>query len=67
ILVRYAQQAGVSSLAIAAWRMVLASLVLVPLALATRREELRGIQSRSALIAGLAGLLLAAHFVTWIS
>ena len=67
ILIRYAQQEGIASLAIAAWRMVLASLVLVPLALATRRTELRGMQPRSVLVAGLAGLFLAAHFVTWIS
>ncbi|HZH07569.1 MAG TPA: DMT family transporter [Lautropia sp.] len=67
ILVRYAQHAGVSSIAIAAWRMVLASLVLVPLAAAIRRDELSRIRSRDALIAGVAGAFLAAHFVTWIS
>jgi drug/metabolite transporter (DMT)-like permease len=67
ILIRYAQQEGIASLAIAAWRMTIASLVLVPLALATRRAELQRIQPRSALIAGLAGLFLAAHFVTWIT
>ena len=67
ILIRYAQQDGIASLAIAAWRMVLASLVLLPLALATRREEIRGLAPRSLAIAFLAGLFLAAHFTAWIS
>ena len=47
--------------------MVLASVVLLPLALATRGPELRGIRAGNAMIAGLAGLLLAGHFVTWIT
>lgn len=67
ILIRYAQQEGIASLAIAAWRMILASLVLLPLALATRRRELHGIGARNGMIAALAGLFLAAHFLTWIS
>lgn len=67
ILIRYAQQDGIASLAIAAWRMVLATLVLLPLALATRREEIRGLAPRSLAIALLAGLFLAAHFTAWIS
>jgi drug/metabolite transporter (DMT)-like permease len=67
ILIRYAQQEGVASLAIAAWRMVLASLVLLPLAVARRRREFLGISMRYALVAALAGLFLAGHFVTWIT
>jgi drug/metabolite transporter (DMT)-like permease len=67
ILIRYAQQDGIASLAIAAWRMVLASLVLLPLALATRRQEFRGLAPSSLAIALLAGLFLAAHFTAWIS
>lgn len=67
ILIRYAQQEGITSLAIAAWRMALASLVLLPLALATRRPEIRAINVRYGLVAALAGLFLAAHFLTWIT
>lgn len=67
ILIRYAQQDGIASLAIAAWRMVLASLVLLPLALATRRAEIRRLAPRSLAVALLAGLFLAAHFTAWIS
>jgi drug/metabolite transporter (DMT)-like permease len=47
--------------------MVLATLVLLPLALATRREEIRALVPRSLAIAVLAGLFLAAHFTAWIS
>lgn len=67
ILIRYAQHEGVASIAIAAWRMLLASLVLVPLALATRRGELMRMRPRDAQVAALAGLFLAAHFIAWIS
>ena len=67
ILIRYAQQDGIASLAIAAWRMVLASLVLLPMALATRRREIRGLSPRSLLFAVVAGLFLAAHFTAWIT
>jgi len=67
ILIRAADDQGVSSLAIAFFRCALASAVLVPLALARHRAAL-GALSRSRrwlLVAG--GLALALHFVTWIS
>jgi drug/metabolite transporter (DMT)-like permease len=67
ILVRYAQHEGVASVAIAAWRMVLASLVLVPLAAVFRRGEVGRIGPRDARLAALAGAFLAAHFIAWIS
>jgi len=47
--------------------MVLASLVLLPMALATRRREIRGLSPRSLLLAAVAGLFLAAHFTAWIT
>jgi drug/metabolite transporter (DMT)-like permease len=67
ILVRYAQHEGVASVAIAAWRMLLASLVLVPLAAVFRRGEIGRIGLRDARLATLAGAFLAAHFIAWIS
>ena len=67
ILIRYAQQDGIDSLAIAAWRMTLASLVLLPMALATRRREFRRLAPRSVALALLAGLFLAVHFTAWIT
>lgn len=67
ILVRYAQQEGVASLAIAAWRMALAGAVVALLAAALRRDELRRLRGRDLRLAGLAGVFISAHFVTWIT
>ncbi len=54
------------AIAIAGWRLVLASLVLAPFAWRQRRE-LRGLSRRDAVLLGVVGLALAAHFVTWIA
>lgn len=56
------------ALAIALWRNAMASAVLVPVALARRstRAELRRLDGRERSTAVLAGLLLAAHFATWV-
>jgi drug/metabolite transporter (DMT)-like permease len=56
------------ALAIAMWRNTIASAALVPIALSRRttRAELRGLDRRERRMAVLAGLLLAAHFATWI-
>ncbi len=67
ILVRYAQQAGIESLAIAAWRMALAGGVVAALAALLRRDELGRLGARDLRLAGLAGIFLSAHFVTWIT
>jgi drug/metabolite transporter (DMT)-like permease len=65
-LIRLAQ-AEMHSLVVAAWRLALASLVLAPFALITRRAELRTLTRREwGYILG-AGLLLALHFATWIT
>jgi drug/metabolite transporter (DMT)-like permease len=59
--------AEVDVLTIAVWRLALATLVLAPLALATRRVELRALARREwGYIVG-SGLLLALHFATWIA
>ncbi len=60
-------QAEVNSLAIAAWRLTLASLILAPITLATRREELRSLARRDWLLMLGSGAMLAVHFATWIS
>ncbi len=57
--------AAVPSLAIAFWRNALASGLLLPVALLTCRDELRGLSRRELRWAGLAGLMLALHFATW--
>jgi drug/metabolite transporter (DMT)-like permease len=66
VLIRLAQREA-SSLVIAAARLVVASLVLLPLCLKTRRHELRQIRARDWWLALLSGVVLAAHFATWIS
>jgi drug/metabolite transporter (DMT)-like permease len=58
---------AVPSLAIAAWRTTIATLVLLPLALLRRRQELRRLGTADWLLAALAGLMLGVHFGTWIS
>lgn len=67
ILTRYAQAAGVSSLSIAAIRLVLAAAVLTPFALARSAAEIRALSKHDLLLGLTAGGLLAAHFATWIS
>jgi len=66
IAVRYAQE-GAPSLSIAAWRLTLAALVLAPVALGRRRDELAGLTRGELARAVAAGVLLALHFAAWIS
>lgn len=54
------------ALAIAFWRNALGTLAIAPLALFRRRGELAALGGRDLRLAGAAGLLLAAHFGTWI-
>src|SRR5436190_1841794 len=67
IMIRLAQQEGASSLAIGAWRLVLATLVLTPIVLQRHRAELAGLTRNQIMLAMLAGLMLGAHFATWIT
>jgi drug/metabolite transporter (DMT)-like permease len=66
IFIRYAQQ-DVPSLVIAAGRLTVASLVLVPLAWVRHRSELTALSRSQWLLALLSGVFLAIHFATWIS
>ena len=66
ILIRMAQAEGVPSLSIAAWRLALASLVLLPYAAVTRRDEVRSLTRREWLLVALSGVFLGLHFATWI-
>jgi drug/metabolite transporter (DMT)-like permease len=56
---------AVPALAIAFWRNALASGLLLPAALVTCRDELRGLDRRELRLAGVAGVMLALHFATW--
>ena len=57
---------AVPALAIAFWRNAMASAVLVPVALLTCRDELRGLTGRERRTALVAGAMLALHFAAWI-
>ncbi len=54
------------TLAIAFWRNFIASGVVLPFAAVRNRAELRSLDRRERRLAVLAGVLLAAHFATWI-
>jgi drug/metabolite transporter (DMT)-like permease len=64
-LIRWAA-GGAPSMAIAMWRNALACVVLVPFALLTRRREFAGMTRREWLLCVASGLVLAAHFATWV-
>jgi drug/metabolite transporter (DMT)-like permease len=53
-------------LAVAFYRNLFATAILVPVALATRRRELRALRRRDLVPLTIAGLLLSAHFAAWI-
>jgi drug/metabolite transporter (DMT)-like permease len=65
LLIRFAQ-AEVPSLVIAAYRMGISGLILIPFAIPRHSSELRALSRRDLLLAAFAGLLLAGHFATWI-
>jgi len=55
------------ALAIAFWRNALAAAALAPVALTTRRSEIRSLERREVLQTLAAGVVLAAHFGTWVT
>lgn len=66
IFIRFAQE-EVPSLVIAAWRLTIASLILVPIAAIRHKTELKGLSRKGLLLALLSGTFLALHFATWIT
>ena len=58
--------AAAPALAVAMWRNVLAVAAIAPVAVATRLDELRSLTRREQRWAFGAGVLLAAHFATWV-
>ena len=66
LMVRYAQGYA-PSVVIAAYRMVLATLVLAPIALTRHRDELAALTRGERALAVLSGFFLAIHFATWIT
>jgi drug/metabolite transporter (DMT)-like permease len=67
VFIRLAQASGGPSLLIAAGRMLVAALVILPAALWLDREHLRRVTRRDAGLAILSGVFLAAHFAFWIT
>ncbi|NJN19830.1 MAG: DMT family transporter, partial [Oscillochloris sp.] len=67
IMIRFAQEAGVPSLTIAAARLGFAALILTPLAWMRVGPELRRLERRDLLLAFGSGAFLAVHFASWIT
>ncbi len=66
IFIRFAQ-ALAPSLVIAAFRLSIATLILVPFTLVKQRAALRNLKQRQIWLAMLSGVFLAIHFATWIT
>jgi len=66
ILIRYAQ-VYVPSITIAAFRLSLAALILLPYTFWNHRGELKALCKSDLRLALLAGLMLAIHFASWIT
>jgi len=66
ILIRFAQN-DAPSLVIAAYRLSLASIFLLPLLFTRHRSDLKNIHRNHLLLAIVAGFFLAIHFATWIT
>jgi drug/metabolite transporter (DMT)-like permease len=67
IMIRQAQQLGVPSPTIAAWRLGLAALFVTPIALARAWPEIRSLRRRDVLLGIGSGAFLAMHFTFWIT
>jgi drug/metabolite transporter (DMT)-like permease len=62
-----AAQADVTSLALAAWRLTFATLILAPFALTTQHKAWRELRRRDWWLMIASGAVLAVHFYTWIT
>lgn len=66
IFIRFAQEEA-PSLVIAAGRLLIATLILTPIALTRYRQELASMLRADLFLAVASGLFLALHFATWIT
>lgn len=60
------READAPTMAVAFWRTLLGSAVIIPLALLRNRRELQSLRRNEVRTAAVAGLFLALHFGTWI-
>jgi drug/metabolite transporter (DMT)-like permease len=65
ILIRYAQQQGMPSMAIATWRLAIAVFILAPVVWTRAGNELRLLRRRDVLLGMGAGGFLSLHFAVW--
>lgn len=63
----FVRVADAAPLAIAAWRLTLATAVVLPVALFVQRRAFARLEVRTVALIAVAGLLLAGHFATWIT
>ncbi len=66
ILIRYALAEGLPAISVAALRLAIAAIVLLPMIVGMRRSELAGLTRREWMLAAGAGAFLAVHFASWI-
>jgi drug/metabolite transporter (DMT)-like permease len=66
IFIRFAQK-DASSLTVAAYRLTIASLILLPVTITRHREELRQVKRRDLFFLIGTGVVLGLHFASWIS
>jgi drug/metabolite transporter (DMT)-like permease len=66
VFIRFAQEEA-ASIVIAAYRLSIASLVLLPIVLTSHREELFQLKRSQIGLILLSGIFLAFHFATWIT
>jgi drug/metabolite transporter (DMT)-like permease len=67
VFITQLERAEVPPLAIAFYRMALATLLLTPVALLWKRREILALKGKELMLLGLGGLFLALHFGAWIS
>ena len=67
ILIRYALDADMPPLLIAAARLAIAALALTPLALQGHKQQMTNLSRRELSLIVLSGLCLAVHFTAWVS
>ncbi len=67
IFILYALEEAMPPLLIAGGRLVVAALVLTPIALRRYRNPIMGLSRRESVLIVVAGVCLAAHFTAWVS
>lgn len=69
VFILYAQDAGIPSLVIAAGRLIIATLILLPSVFRNRdyKDQIRALSRSDVVLVGFAGFFLAVHFGAWVS